>query len=181
MQASLKPCCCTIAATACAAWSTSLARKHRRMDTWRNSSTIMGWELVAANSILMKWMYGVSPKPTPCRKTIGLVNDSSCCDDSSADSCNRSGLESDPKGPDVGKRTQYDMPPMTACLKPIALRYMCIPTPHVSLIMCTSRGLWNTLRGSHKCAMNLRSGFLPSGNLTPHLLSTSFTNRSDDA
>ena len=37
------------------------------------------------------------------------------------------------------------------------------------------------LRGSHKCAMNLRSGFLPSGNLTPHLLSTSFTNRSDDA
>ena len=34
---------------------------------------------------------------------------------------------------------------MTACLKPIALRYMCIPTPHVSLIMCTSRGLWNTL------------------------------------
>ena len=37
------------------------------------------------------------------------------------------------------------------------------------------------LSGSHKCAINLRSGFLPSGNLTPHLLSTSFTNRSDDA
>ena len=51
-----------------------------------------------------------SPKPTPCKKTIGLVSDSSCCDDSSADSCIRLGLESDPRGPEVGKRTQYDMP-----------------------------------------------------------------------
>ena len=58
MQAPLKPCCCTMAATTSAAWSTSAALRHRRMEMWRNSSSIMGWDAVAANSIRKKRMYG---------------------------------------------------------------------------------------------------------------------------
>ena len=75
------------------------------------------------------------PRPTPCRKTMGRVNDNCCLADSSAEACAGSWLDSDPRGPDVGSRTQYDIPCQAATLFkkcPIAMTVF-------SCLTCTSR------------------------------------------
>ena len=56
------------------------------------------------------------PRPTPCKKTMGRVKDSCCFADSSVGASTGLWVDSDPKGPDVGRRTQYDIPCDAAAL-----------------------------------------------------------------
>ena len=56
------------------------------------------------------------PRPTPCKKTMGRVKDCCCFADSSVGASTGLWVDLDPKGPDVGRRTQYDIPCDAAAL-----------------------------------------------------------------
>ena len=88
------------------------------------------------------------PRPTPCRKTMGRVSDSCCLADSSADTCPGLWIESDPRGPDVGSRTQYDIP--CASATPTWVIYIVLPR-------CAAEGGWVGVGGG-ECKIAMTAG-----------------------